>query len=82
MNVIELGDQLAVLTVPIVELGCDDPSRLHLLVKADPVEQLQRGGMVGTGARHLVEEIAVGEPLDQRNRDPALRQRQREAQAD
>ena len=42
----------------------------------------ERGGMVGAGARHLLEEIVVAQRLDQADRDAVLRQRERQAQPD
>ncbi len=79
--VIELGDQLGFVAVPIVEQRRDDAARLQQLVKADPVEQLQRRGMIGAGARHLFKEIVVVERLDQRDLDARLRERERRGRA-
>ena len=59
MRVIELGDELSVLPVPIVEQRRDDPARLELVVEADAVEEFQRRRMVGAGARNLFEEILL-----------------------
>ena len=80
--VIELGDQLALVAVPVVEQRRDDAARLEPVVEADAVEQLEGGGMVGAGARHLLEEIVVAERLDQADPHALLRQRQRQAQPD
>ena len=60
----------------------DDAARLELLVKPEPVEHFQGGGMIGAGARHLFEEIIVAQRLDEANFLVGLRQRQRQAQAD
>ena len=73
MDVIELGDQLVLVPIPVVEQRRDDAARLDHVVEADAIEQFQRGRMVGARARHLVEEIVVVERLDQdrRARRPA-----------
>ena len=77
MNVVERGDQLVLVPIPIVEDGRDDPARLDLLVETDPIEHFERGRMVGAGARHLLEEVVVAERLDQRHRNVVLRQYER-----
>ena len=76
MDVIEGGDQLAFMAVPVMKHRGDDAARLELLVKPEPVEHFQRGGMVGAGARHLLEEIIVAERFDQADFLVGLRQRQ------
>ena len=81
-RVVELGDQRVVLPVPILEFRRDQAARLHLVVEPDAVEELQRGRMVGAGARHLIEEIVVRQRLDQDDGDVLLGERQRQAQAD
>ena len=53
-----------------------------LRVETDAVEQLQRGGMVGACARHLLEEIVLAERLDQIDMNVLLRQHQREREPD
>ena len=73
MHVVELGDQLALVAVPVVEHRRDDAARLEHLVEADAIEQLQRRRMVGAGARHLLEEIVVAQRLDQRDLHALLR---------
>ena len=82
MHVVELGDQLAFVAVPVVEQRRDDAARLQQLVEADALEQLQRRRMIGAGARHLLEEIVVVERLDQRDLHALLRQRERQAEPD
>ena len=82
MLVVELGDQLALVTVPVMEQRRDDAARLQQLVEADALEQLQRRRMIGAGARHLLEEIVVVERLDQRDLHALLRQRERQAEPD
>ncbi len=82
MGVVELGDQLALVAVPVVEQRRDDAARLELVVEPDAVEQLERRRMVGAGARHLLEEIVVAERLDQADPHALLRQRQRQAEPD
>ena len=82
MRVIERGDQLAFAAVPVMKHRRDDAARLELLVKPEPVEHFQRGGMIGAGARHLFEEIVVAQRFDQADFLVGLRQRQRQAQAD
>ena len=51
-------------------------------IEPDTVEQLQRGRMVGAGARHLIEEIVVPKRLDDADCHAFLRQCEREAQSD
>src|SRR5215510_3044337 len=80
MGVIELGDELVLAAVPIVEQRRDDAARLELLVETDPFEQLERGGMVGARARYLLEKIVVAERLDQADVHARLRQRERQAE--
>ena len=82
MDVVELGDQLAFVPVPVVELRRDDAARLEQLVEADALEQLQRRRMIGAGARHLLEEVVVTERLDEAHLHARLREREREAQPD
>ncbi len=81
VDMVELGDDRGVLAIPVLELRRHDPARNEPLVKTDLVEQLERRGMIAAGARYLVEEVGVGHGLDDRDRDPLLRQGQREAQA-
>ena len=81
-GMIELGDPLARMVIPVVNERRDDAARLELVVEADAVVKLQSRGMVGAGARHLLEEIVVAQRLDQADRDARLRQRQRQAQSD
>ena len=76
MAVIELGDQLVVAAVPVVEQRRDDAARLELAIEPNAVEQLERRRMVRSGARHLLEEIVVAERLDQAHPHALLRQRQ------
>ncbi len=80
MGVIERGDQLVLATVPVMEQRRDDAARLELLVKADALEQLQRGGMVCARARYLFEEIVRAEHLDEAHLGARLRQCQRQTQ--
>ena len=68
-GVVERGDQRVLVPVPVVEHRRDDAARLELSIKADAVEQFERGGMIGAGARHLIEEIVVAERLDEADRD-------------
>ena len=82
MSVVELGDQLALVAVPIMEQGRDDAARFELVVKPDALEQFERRGMVGAGPRHLFEKVVVAERFDQTDRDALLRQCQRQAQPD
>ncbi len=81
MGMIEGGDQLAFVPVPVMKHRRDDAARLELLVEPDAVEHFERGRMVGAGARHLVEEIVVAERLDEADFQVGLRQRQRQARA-
>src|SRR5262249_19167286 len=81
MDVVEGGDQLALVPVPIVKDWRDDPARLDLLIETDPIEHFERGGMIGAGPRHLLEEIVVAERLDQRHGDIVLSEGERKAQA-
>ena len=74
MDVIERGDQLAFMAVPVMKHRRDDAARLELLIKPEPVEHFQGGRMVGAGARHLFEEIIVAERLDQADLLIRLRQ--------
>ena len=67
MPVVELGDQLVLVALAVLQQRRDDAARLDQLVEADTIEQLQRRRMIGAGARHLVEEIVVVERLDQRD---------------
>ena len=78
MRVIEGGDQLAFVAVPVVKHRRDDAARLEFLVKPEAVEHFQRRGMVGAGARHLFEEIVVAQRLDQADLLIRLRERQRQ----
>ena len=64
-DVVEGGDPLVLVPVPVVKHRRNDAARLELLVKADAVEHFQRGGMIGSGARHLFEEIVVAQCLDE-----------------
>src|SRR5215510_13352993 len=80
MDVVERGDQLVLVAVPKVEDGRDDPARLDLRVKTDAIEHFERGGMVGVGTGHLLQEVIVAEGFDQRHRNVVLSEREREAQ--
>ncbi len=80
VDVIERGDQLVLVPVPVVEQRRDDAARLELLVETDAVEHFQRGRVIGPGPRHLLEEVMIAQLLDQAHRDAGLRQREREAQ--
>ncbi len=82
VDVIEGRDQLVVGAVPVMEHRRDDAARLEPPVEADAVEHLQRGGMVGAGPRHLLEEIVLAQRLDKRDRNVLLRQCERQAQTD
>src|SRR5436190_19013923 len=79
---IELRNQLLLAPVPIMEEGRNDPARLDLGIETDPVEQLQRGGMVGARAWHLLKEIVLTERLDQIDLNVLLRQHQCEREPD
>ena len=79
---VELGDQLALMAVPVVKQRGDDAARFELVVKPDTREQLQGRGMIGSGARHLLEKIVVAERFDQTDRDAFLSQCERQAQPD
>src|SRR5690242_4028945 len=68
--------------VPVVDLRRNNAARLQYLIQPNAVEQFQRGGMIGAGARHLVEVVVLAERLDQRHWHALLRQRQRQAEAD
>ena len=82
MDVVELGDQLALVAVPVMEQRRHDAARLELVVEPERVEHFERRRMVGAGARHLLEEIVVAERLDEADRNLLLREPQREAEPD
>ena len=82
MDVVEGGDQRILGAVPIVEHRRDDAARLELRVEPDAVVHLECRRMIGTGARHLLEEIILPERLDHDDRNIPLRQREREAEPD
>src|SRR6202011_631058 len=82
MSMIELGDQLMLGSVPVMKDRRDDPARLDLLIKADPIEHFERGRMIGPGARNLIEKVVLPQRLDQDAPDALLRQRQRQAEPD
>ena len=81
MDVIEFGDNAAVLAIPILELRRHDAARQHAVVKTDLVEKFERRRMIASGARHLIEKLFVGHRLDEGDGNFALRQRKRQAQA-
>src|SRR3974390_508431 len=72
MAMIEFCDQLLLATVPIVEERRNDSERLDPAVKPDAVVELERGGMIGARARHLLQEVVCAECLDQDNPDTLL----------
>ena len=74
MDVIERGDQLAFVAIPVMKHRRDDAARLELLVKPEAVEHFQRCRMIGAGARHLLEEIIVAQRFDQADLQIRLRQ--------
>ena len=78
-GVVELGDQLALGTIPIVEQRGDDAAWFELVVKPNALQQFQGRGMVGPGTRHLFEKVVVAEGFDQTDRDALLRQCERQA---
>jgi hypothetical protein len=80
-GVIELGDQLALPAIPVMEQRRDDAARLELAIEADALEELQGGGMVGPCARHLFE-IVLAQRLDQADAHARLRERERQAEPD
>ena len=59
MDVVEGGDQRVLGAVPVVEHRRDDAARLELRVEPDAVVHLEGRGMIGAGARHLLEEIIL-----------------------
>ena len=79
MDMVEFGDQLLLVAVPVVKHRCDDPARLDPLVEADAVEHFQRRRMVGPRPRHLIEKIVLAQRLDHHDPHVRLRQRQRQA---
>jgi hypothetical protein len=64
VNVVERGDQLVLVPVPVVKDRRDNPARLDLLVEPDPIEHFECGRVVGAGARHLLQKVVVAERLD------------------
>ena len=76
MDVIERGDELAMLAVPVMKNRRDDPARLDAPVQPDAVEHFKRRRMVASRPRYLIEKIMVAELLDQRDPHVRLRQRQ------
>src|SRR5580700_8376474 len=82
MAMIEFRDAFSLAAVPIVEQRGNDSTRLDLPVEPDAIVELQRRGMVGARARHLLQEIALAERLDHDDADILLRQREREAKPD
>src|SRR5262245_42099188 len=63
-GMIEFRNPLALGSVPVMKQRRDDSARLQLLVKIDLVVHLQSCRMIGARARYLVEEIRVGQLLD------------------
>ena len=82
MSVVELGDQLVVPPIAVVKQRRDDAARLEPAVEPDAVEQLERRGVIGSGARHLFEDVVVPERFDQADRDAGLCEGEREAKPD
>src|SRR5258708_3422759 len=81
MDVVEFGNEFGFLAVPVMKQRRDDAARLKLLVKPDVVIHLQRRGVIGASARHLIEKILVRELLDQQARDALFGKLERQAQA-
>ena len=77
ITVIERGDQLAFMAIPIMEHRRNDAARLELLVEPDAVEHFECGWVVCSRTRHLLEEIIVAESLDQTDFKVGLRQCER-----
>ena len=80
-DVIELGDQLALFAVPVMEQRRHDAARFEFLVKPDLVIHLQRRRMIGAGARHLIEKILIAKLFHDGARHAFLGELQRKAQA-
>ena len=81
-GMIEPSDLLPALSIPVVEHGGDDAARLQPLVETDAVIELERGRVIGAGARHLLEDVVLAERLEQADANTLLGQRQRQAEPD
>src|SRR6202162_3585677 len=81
-RMVEFGNSLIVLPIPIVKLGRDNAAGLKLLVQANPIEKFQRGWMIAASARHLIEEIVIRHRLAQHDGNVFVSERQRQAEPD
>ena len=79
---VEGGDAFPARAIPVVEHWRDDAARREALIEADAVVQLQRGRVVGAGARHLLEKALLAQLLDQHDLDAGLGERECKAKPD